>query len=67
MARCCGASALRSTGHVAAGRANKEIAWLLSTSRNTVKAHLRSIFAKLDINDRTEAVIAALRRGIIEL
>lgn len=54
-------------GHVAAGKANKEIAWLLSISEDTVKAHMRSIFAKLDVNDRTQAVTAALRRGIIDL
>ncbi|MFL6786105.1 MAG: LuxR C-terminal-related transcriptional regulator, partial [Sphingomicrobium sp.] len=36
-------------------------------SEDTVKAHMRSIFAKLDTSDRTEAVTAALRRGIIEL
>lgn len=53
--------------HVAAGKANKEIAWLLSISEDTVKAHMRSIFAKLAVNDRTQAVTAALRRGIIEL
>ena len=52
---------------VAAGKANKEIAWLLEISEDTVKAHMRSIFAKLDVNDRTQAVTAALRRGIIEL
>lgn len=54
-------------GHVAAGKANKEIAWLLSISEDTVKTHMRSIFAKLDVSDRTQAVTAALRRGIIEL
>ncbi len=54
-------------GHVAAGKVNKEIAWLLSISEDTVKAHMRSIFGKLDVNDWTQAVTAALRRGIIEL
>jgi len=53
--------------HVAAGRANKEIGWLMSISEDTVKAHLRSIFSKLDASDRTQAVTSALRRGIIEL
>jgi DNA-binding NarL/FixJ family response regulator len=53
--------------HVALGKANKEIGWLLTISEDTVKAHLRSIFAKLEANDRTEAVTVALRRGIIEL
>jgi DNA-binding NarL/FixJ family response regulator len=32
-----------------------------------VKAHLRSIFSKLDVTDRTQAVTTALRRGIISL
>ena len=49
------------------GKANKEIAWLLNISEDTVKAHMRNIFAKLDATDRTEAVTLAMRRGIIEL
>lgn len=52
---------------VAEGKANKVIAWELSLSEDTVKAHLRSIFSKLDVNDRTQAVTLALRRGIISL
>lgn len=52
---------------VAAGKANKEIAWTLSVSEDTVKGHMKSIFAKLDVDDRTHAVTAALRRGVIEL
>ncbi len=52
---------------VAAGRANKQIAWELSLSEDTIKAHLKSIFAKLDVSDRTHAVTVAARRGIIEL
>ncbi|MBC9034441.1 response regulator transcription factor [Sphingomonas sp. JC676] len=52
---------------VAAGNANKEIAWRLSISEDTVKAHMKSIFGKLDVNDRTHAVTAALKRGVIEL
>ncbi len=52
---------------VAAGKANKLIAHELSLSEDTVKAHLRSIFAKLDVSDRTQAVTTALRRGIITL
>ncbi|HEX4158425.1 MAG TPA: response regulator transcription factor [Rhizomicrobium sp.] len=52
---------------VAAGKANKEIARQLSISEETVKAHLKNIFAKLGVTDRTEAVITAARRGIIEI
>lgn len=53
--------------HVASGKANKEIGWLLSISEVTVKAHLRSIFAKLDARDRTQAVTVAFKRGIIDV
>jgi DNA-binding NarL/FixJ family response regulator len=52
---------------VAAGRANKEIARQLSISEETVKAHLKNIFGKLSVTDRTEAVITAAKRGIIEI
>ena len=52
---------------VAVGKANKEIAHLMSLSEETVKAHLKNIFAKLDVADRTHAVTVAARRGIIEL
>ncbi|MDE1146468.1 MAG: response regulator transcription factor [Azospirillaceae bacterium] len=52
---------------VAQGNANKQIAFRLRISEDTVKAHLKSIFAKLDVNDRTHAVTVAARRGVIEL
>jgi DNA-binding NarL/FixJ family response regulator len=52
---------------VADGKPNKAIAYALSLSEDTIKAHLRSIFAKLDVTDRTQAVTTALRRGIITL
>jgi len=52
---------------VANGKANKEIARELSLSEETVKAHLKNIFAKLDVTDRTHAVTVAARRGFIEL
>ena len=52
---------------VSAGKANKEIARHLLISEETVKAHLKNIFAKLGVTDRTEAVITAARRGIIEI
>ncbi len=52
---------------IARGRANKEIASQLSISENTVKDHLKSILGKLHVAARTEAVTAAVQRGIIEL
>jgi len=52
---------------MAKGAANKEIGDQLSISQSTVKTHITSIFQKLDVSDRTEAVTEALRRGIIHL
>jgi DNA-binding NarL/FixJ family response regulator len=52
---------------VAAGNANKMIAFHLDVSEETVKAHMRSILSKLDANDRTHAVTIALKRGIIDI
>lgn len=52
---------------IAKGNANKVIAENLSISEETVKAHVRSILAKLNANDRTHAVTTALRRGIIDI
>jgi len=52
---------------VAAGNPNKQIARRLGISEDTVKAHLKRIFAKLGVADRTHAVTVAAKRGIIEL
>lgn len=52
---------------VARGNSNKEIARLLSISDQTVKNHITSILRKLAVNDRTQAVIFALRHGWIKL
>jgi DNA-binding NarL/FixJ family response regulator len=50
---------------VADGNANKEIAVRLTLSEETVKGYMKSIFAKLGANDRTQAVTLSIRRGII--
>jgi two-component system NarL family response regulator len=52
---------------MAEGSANKEIAASLSISESTVKTHIQTIFQKLGVGDRTEAVTQALRKGIIQL
>ena len=46
------------------GKANKEIGAALFISEGTVKTHVKNLFAKLDVNSRSEAVAAALRRGL---
>ena len=52
---------------VAEGQRNKEIAASLSISEDTVITHLKNIFAKLEVNDRTAALIVAIRRGFVQV
>jgi DNA-binding NarL/FixJ family response regulator len=56
---------LRVLSLIAAGMDNTAIADALSVSKNTVKTHVRDIFARLGVNDRTQAAIWALRTGIV--
>jgi DNA-binding NarL/FixJ family response regulator len=51
---------------IAAGRSNKLVADRLQISQDTVKGHMRSILAKLNANDRLDAVLIAMRRGILD-
>jgi two-component system nitrate/nitrite response regulator NarL len=50
----------------AEGLATRQIATRLSVASATVKTHLQSIYHKLDVTDRTSAVAAAMRRGMLE-
>jgi DNA-binding NarL/FixJ family response regulator len=52
---------------LARGKSNKEIGVSLYISETTVKSHLRSIFKKLNVLSRTEAISVAGRRGLIRL
>ena len=49
------------------GKTNKEVANSLNLSEKTVKNHVRNIFHKLQVYDRTQAAILAIRKGLIEL
>lgn len=51
---------------IAGGRSNKVVAHRLQISEDTVKGHVRSILAKLRANDRLDAVLIAMRRGILD-
>ena len=52
---------------IAAGMRNKEMAARMGISEETVHAHLRNIFHKLSVSDRTHALAVAIRRGIIHV
>lgn len=52
---------------VAKGKSNKEIGTVLSLAEGTVKTHLKRIYEKLGVSDRTEAALVAVQRGIVNL
>jgi DNA-binding NarL/FixJ family response regulator len=52
---------------VARGLSNRDVAGIIGRTDETVKVHLKNIFAKLGVADRTEAVTLALSRGILHL
>jgi two-component system NarL family response regulator len=52
---------------VATGMSNREIGATLFVSETTIKFHLKNIYSKLGVDDRTEAAFVALQRGIITL
>ena len=49
------------------GKSNKDIALLLGITEATVKCHVSMILARLNVSDRTQAVITALQRGLVHL
>jgi DNA-binding NarL/FixJ family response regulator len=52
---------------IAKGLRNKEIGAVLEIAEDTVKIHIRNIFEKLEVIDRTQAVVAGAQRGFIRL
>jgi two-component system response regulator DegU len=54
-------------GYVAQGMMNRQIASQLGISEQTIKNHVTSILRKLNANARTEAVVLALRKGLISI
>lgn len=52
---------------IVCGKSNKEIATELGITESTVKCHVSVILMRLNVNDRTQAVITALQRGLVHL
>ena len=52
---------------VANGMINKEIATSLNISERTVKNHISNIFKKIDVSDRTQAAVFAIKNDVIKL
>ena len=52
---------------IAGGMFNKEIAMNLNISERTVKNHISNIFKKIDVSDRTQAAVFAIRNNIVKL
>lgn len=52
---------------IVGGMSNKEIAFALDISENTVKTHIKNIFDKIGVSDRTSAATTAIRRGLVRV
>jgi DNA-binding NarL/FixJ family response regulator len=52
---------------IAQGLSNKRIAGKLFISTKTVKTHVANIMEKLDVSNRTEAVVSSIRKGLIDI
>jgi len=52
---------------LAGGMSNKEIGFALEVTENTVKTHVKNIFGKLGVSDRTSAATTAIKRGLVRI
>jgi DNA-binding NarL/FixJ family response regulator len=52
---------------IVGGMSNKEIAFALDISENTVKTHVQNIFGKIGVSDRTSAATTAIKRGLVRV
>jgi DNA-binding NarL/FixJ family response regulator len=52
---------------IVGGMSNKEIAFALDVSENTVKTHVQNIFGKIGVSDRTSAATTAIKRGLVRV
>lgn len=52
---------------IVGGKSNKEISFDSGVTENTVKTHVKNIFDKLGVSDRTSAATAAIRRGLVRM
>ncbi|HKP70200.1 MAG TPA: response regulator transcription factor [Pyrinomonadaceae bacterium] len=52
---------------IVGGMSNKEIAFALDVSENTVKTHVKNIFDKIGVSDRTTAATTAIKRGLVRV
>ncbi|MHC5722270.1 MAG: response regulator transcription factor, partial [Nostoc sp.] len=52
---------------IAQGKNNQQISTILSIAESTVRFHANNIFGKLNVSDRTQALVTALNRGIVRL
>ena len=52
---------------IVGGMSNKEIAFAMDISENTVKSHIQNIFGKIGVSDRTSAATTAIKRGLVRV
>jgi len=52
---------------IVGGNSNKEIAYELNVSENTIKTHVKNVFEKLGVSDRTSAATLAIKRGLVRI